>query len=293
MPVPERVCAIVVTHNRREMLVECLRALRGQTRPPDEILVVDNASTDGTPDLVRSDFEGVDLLALAENVGGAGGFYEGIRTAYERGADWLWLMDDDTIASDGALEGLLAPVSGLRDDGIRPVIMMSKVVWSDGTLHPMNTPRPEVRRRPEAVDAAGRGLLLIRTGSFASILIHRDAVAEHGLPHREYFIWNDDFEYTARILRRGTGYLVPDSLVEHRTKALYTPYEEQGPRFYYEVRNKLLMLRGDAWTAKEKLDFVQKHARTIWQFLRMSTRRGEALSIVWRGLRDGLLGRTP
>jgi len=138
-----------------------------------------------------------------------------------------------------------------------------------------------------------RGLMLIRTGSFASILVHRDALAEYGLPHGEWFIWNDDFEYTARVLRTGTGYLVPASVVEHRTPAPYTPYQDQGPRFYYEVRNKLLMLRGDSWTTKEKLQLLQAHVRTIWHFLRASPRRGVALLTVLRGLRDGLLGRTP
>src|SRR5207244_3776235 len=111
-------------------------------------------------ELVRADFEGVDLLALEENVGGAGGFHAGMRTAGEAGADWLWLMDDDTIATPTALEALLDPLPGLREDGVRPLVMMSRVVWRDGTLHPMNIPRPEVRRRPEAIDAAQRGLLL-------------------------------------------------------------------------------------------------------------------------------------
>jgi rhamnopyranosyl-N-acetylglucosaminyl-diphospho-decaprenol beta-1,3/1,4-galactofuranosyltransferase len=293
MATNDRVCAVVVTYNRREMLVECLRALQAQTRAPDEILVVDNASTDGSPDLVRSEFPDVTLDAREQNTGGAGGFVAGIRKAYDLGVDWLWLMDDDTIATPTALQALLEPLPALRADGVRPVLMMSKVVWTDGTLHPMNTPRPETRRRPEAVDAAQRGLLLIRTGSFASILIHREGVDQHGFPHAEYFIWNDDFEYTARLLRGGIGYLVPASLVEHRTKTKYTPSHELGPRFYYEVRNKLLMLRGDAWTPKEKLDFVQSHARTIWDFLRANPHRGQALAIVLRGLRDGLLGRTP
>lgn len=293
MPVTERVCAVVVTYNRREMLVECLRALQAQTRPPDEILVVDNASTDGSPDLVRGEFPGVELMALEENVGGAGGFHAGMRAAHERGADWLWLLDDDTIPTLAALEELLAPVGALRDDGVRPLIMMSKVVWTDGSPHPMNMARPEGRRRADSIDAAERGLLLIRTGSFASILVHRDAIDRYGLPHAEYFIWNDDFEYTARVLRRDTGYLAPRSVVEHRTKTKYTPSHELGPRFYYEVRNKLLMLRTDAWTPREKLDFLQSHSRTIWEFLRISPRRGEALGIVLRGLRDGLLGRTP
>ena len=94
-----RVSTVVVTYNRYEMLAKSLRALLAQTRVPDEILVIDNASTDETPALFASDAEFDDPLIhyirLAKNLGGAGGFKEGMRRAAEAGNDWCWIMDDD------------------------------------------------------------------------------------------------------------------------------------------------------------------------------------------------------
>jgi GT2 family glycosyltransferase len=110
------VWAVVVTYNRRALLEQCLDALRAQTRPPDRILVVDNASTDGTAEWVRGQDDVVALL-LDENVGGAGGFHAGMRLAHAGGADWLWLMDDDTIPRPDALERLLEPAIPRRSCG--------------------------------------------------------------------------------------------------------------------------------------------------------------------------------
>ena len=102
------VWAIVVTHNRRELLCESLAALDRQSRPLDRTLVVDNASSDGTPEMLRAECSKLDLLALPTNEGGAGGFHEGMKRAYLAGAQWLWLMDDDTIPRPDALAELLA-----------------------------------------------------------------------------------------------------------------------------------------------------------------------------------------
>src|SRR3954469_22083387 len=107
-PAPaERVCAVVVTYNRVELLRECLTALEAQSRPLDRILVIDNKSSDGTPDMVRAEHPGVELVELPENRGGAGGFYEGTRRAYEDGFDWLRLMDGDPNPTQTLLAILL------------------------------------------------------------------------------------------------------------------------------------------------------------------------------------------
>ena len=66
-----RVVAVVVTWNRRDLLKLALGALRGQTRAVDQIVVVDNSSSDGTADMVRRDFAEVDLLTMCRNTGGA------------------------------------------------------------------------------------------------------------------------------------------------------------------------------------------------------------------------------
>lgn len=280
------VFAIVVTYNRRALLKECLGALAQQTRAPERIVVVDNASTDGTADMVRSEHPEVELLALATNQGGAGGFHEGLKAAHAAGADWIWLMDDDTIPTPDALAQLLRAPEAM--DGLpTPALLASKVIWTDGSLHPMNHPGFERDRTERFVLSCEHGFLPIRASTFVSLLVHRGAIDEHGLPHKHFFIWSDDIEYTARITRRRAGYLVPDSVVLHKTKTAYTAVTDTGGRFYYHVRNSLYMLRGHAWSKREKLSVIWFLGFTTNAYLRNNRFSRESLATVARGLRDG------
>jgi len=110
----ETVAAVVVTYNRKHLLKECLDALLAQTRPIDAIIVMDNASTDGTPEFLEA--QGyltnpiIDYVRLSENTGGAGGFHYGVKRGYEQGFDWLWLMDDDVKPVNSTLAELVAAI---------------------------------------------------------------------------------------------------------------------------------------------------------------------------------------
>src|SRR5262249_55701030 len=88
-----RVIAVIVTYNRQQLLAEALGAVLAQPRAPDAVIVVDNASTDGTAAAVRGRFPGVRLVALDANYGGAGGFACGMDLALRDGADLIWVMD--------------------------------------------------------------------------------------------------------------------------------------------------------------------------------------------------------
>ena len=103
-PTP-RIVAVVVTFNRLTLLQRLLGELR-RTPGLAEVVVVDNASTDGTSAWLAEQAD-VHGLTLGENLGGAGGFHEGLRIALERGADRAWLMDDDGMPVDGCLARLL------------------------------------------------------------------------------------------------------------------------------------------------------------------------------------------
>ena len=195
----ESTCAVVVTYNRRPLLEECVQALLDQTAAVDEIIVVDNASTDGTADLVRERFPQVRLEALEENLGGAGGFHHGIGLAHALGHDWLWVMDDDTIPTPTALEALL---DGVRRAPERPAMLASQVHWTDGSLHPMNYPHPRWRSPADLVRTAEHGLVLIRSNTFVSLLVARETVDRWGLPQAAYFIWGEDTD--TRPARCGT-----------------------------------------------------------------------------------------
>jgi rhamnopyranosyl-N-acetylglucosaminyl-diphospho-decaprenol beta-1,3/1,4-galactofuranosyltransferase len=281
------VCAIVVTHDRREMLVECLAALAGQSRPPDRVLVVDNASRDGTREMLEREHPGVDVLALPTNQGGAGGFHEGMRLAHGDGAEWLWLMDDDTIPRPDALEQLLA-ARGRLDGDAPPALLASAVLWRDGRLHPMNAPWPDGDRVDRTIDGAARGLLPVRFATFASLLVHRGAVDRHGLPLKHFFLWSDDVEYTSRMVLSGElAYLVPDSVAMHLTPNRYTNMSAAPDRFYYHVRNTLYMARDARRPPRDRLVRLLILLASSAEYLLRHPSAASAAAI-GRGLRDGL-----
>lgn len=278
------VCAVVVTHNRCALLMECLRRLQRQTRPPDQLLVVDNASTDETAAML-AEHPGIEVLALRTNVGGAGGFAHGMRRAYEQGCEWIWLLDDDTLADERCLEALLA---GAHRAPKRPSLMASVVRWRDSRLHPMNYPWLRLSRRGEFAQAAGAGLALIRTASFVSMMVPREAVARHGLPPTHYFVWVDDIQYTGRVLRNGTGYLVPESTAWHWTSRPYRTVTDSRERFYFKVRNPLWMLRGSSFGGLERVFYARAYLQSVLAYLRGSQDKSQAVRTVARGMRDGL-----
>src|SRR3989339_336534 len=99
-----KIAAVVVTFNRLTLLQECIESLRNQTHTLDEIIIVNNSSTDGTLEWLNAQ---KDLTVITqENSGSAGGQHTGIKTAYEKGYDWIWCMDDDAEPELNALEEL-------------------------------------------------------------------------------------------------------------------------------------------------------------------------------------------
>ncbi|NNC13076.1 glycosyltransferase family 2 protein [Planctomonas sp. JC2975] len=282
-----RVVAAVVAYNRRDLLNECLNALQEQTLPLDAVVVVDNASTDDSAE-VAAGFPEVDLVRLGVNTGGAGGFAVAIEHALTvQNADLVWVMDDDTIPTPTALEALLDVRSNAREE---VSVLASRVVWADGLDHPMNTPRRKpLARASERRDAAAVASVPVRSASFVSALVDAKAVRAHGLPVAEYFLWNDDFEFTARILRHGRGLYVPASVVLHKTKARADTDVDPGPRFYYEVRNKLWLFRVSTALGWYELPlYVASTARRWMRTYRASQDRGTIVRTFRAGWNDGV-----
>jgi GT2 family glycosyltransferase len=274
--------AVVVTWNRCDLLAECLRAVQAQTSPPERILVVDNASQDGTADLLRDEFGDVDVVRTSTNLGGAGGFALGMAEALRQDCAAVWLLDDDTIPRPTALAELRRARQGY---GYPPALVASRAVWTDGRDHPMNTPRakPGARRREEAA-ARAVGCLPIRSASFVSVLVDAATARHRGLPVADYFLWNDDFEFTTRLIRGRRGLYCPTSVVVHKT-ASFGATLDPGDRFFYEVRNKVwLFTRSPGLSATEKVLYggstLRRWAQTFWL-----SRNRPALA---RGLRAGI-----
>lgn len=295
-PPGPRVVAAVVAHDRRDLLLEALAALDAQTVPLHALVVVDNASGDGTSEAAlawaREAGAPLDLVRLERNTGGAGGFAAAVaRALVHHDPELVWLMDDDTVPTPTALQELLTARTRYAEAaGELPVVLASRVVWHDGREHPMNTPRerPGVGAAQREL-AAAAGAVAVRSASFVSLLADAAAVRRAGLPLAAYFLWNDDFEFSTRLLRRGVGLHVRASVVEHRTKVFGSTDADPGPRFRFEVRNKTWMFtRSASLSPGEKLLYGGSTLRRWVRTARRSTDRRVLLAAGARGLVEGL-----
>jgi len=208
----ETICAVVVTYNRKKLLIECLEALLKQTRPLDGIYIIDNASTDGTPELLKEkgfiqelppeelnepwekEFKKESLpifyVRMHENTGGAGGFHEGVKRAYEKGYDWLWLMDDDVEAVKNGLEELL------KFKHISSCIHPIKI-FEDGSIFNWNGYICEkigdfVHLEENFKD---NEFCVVNYGCFEGMLISKKIIHKIGNPDPKFFIIGDDTYY--------------------------------------------------------------------------------------------------
>lgn len=210
------VAAVIVTFNRLEKLKKVIAAIEAQSFSPGHLVIVDNASTDGTGQFLAelSTQIPLDVLALDSNTGGAGGFSAGMRRGYDLDADFVWVMDDDGYPAPDALEKLVTGLSSASSALEAAVpFACSVVTFTDGEICEMNNPIPTWDWGRLLVK--GQHSVLVSQCSFVSVLIPRWVLKEHGLPYKEYFIWFDDAEYTLRISRETPGIQVLDSVTVH------------------------------------------------------------------------------
>jgi glycosyltransferase involved in cell wall biosynthesis len=280
------VAALVVSHNRSHLLRRCLTAIEAQTRPLDEILLVDNHSTDDSVDMVRREFPSVTVVTSAANIGGAGGFSRGIDILLGRGHSYAWLMDDDAEPRPDALEPLVTAMETAEPHA--PGFVASTVLAPDGTDIPSHVPL----RIPEAENrglTAPAGTYPAAHCTFVGALINLEVARETFLPIADFFIWWDDSEYTSRLQTLAGGLASTSSVVVHPRKA---EWDDLGPRLRFDVRNRLWILRGRGLASRHgrnraKSGFVSG----VLSQGRNARRKDMFLWYLVRGLVEGVLRR--
>lgn len=198
----KKIAGVIVTYNRKDLLKRCLDAVASQTFKPHTVFITDNSSTDGTIDSVKEwgYFEclrdGIEYKYVLnpKNEGGAGGFYLGMKTAYEQGVfDGIWVMDDDGVPDRDCLR-LLAEHLPSRDY-ISPFVLSIE--------------NPEVGfglARPKYADMLAKyssGLFEGGAAPFNGILYSSRLIKEIGFPKRDMFIWGDESNYHLRAIKAG------------------------------------------------------------------------------------------
>lgn len=247
---PPAVAALVVTYNRVALLAECLDALLAQSRPPAAIYVIDNASTDGTADLVANRFaSSVVYERLPQNIGGSGGFHHGMSRAFDGGFEHIWVMDDDVRPERDCLAILLAHAGSAsvltplhmspENEIVEPVFVTvtSEGRKKTGAIRDLFTDTDSL---PETIR--------IDDFTFEGPLFHRSVIAKAGLPRADYFISSDDCEYSWRITSNGCGPMlcVTSARMVCTLPRVFT--DAPNWRYYYVWRNHLHVRRAYART---------------------------------------------
>src|SRR5436190_957998 len=195
-----RVLAHIHTFNDADVIEQVLEALHRQTRSPDAILIVDNASTDGTLD--RTFREDVTVIRNSENGGPSGAVRIGFAHALEHGFDWVWVFDADSVPEPDALEKLLAFFEGLPPPKREHACFLAG--W------PL-TETGDIKQHPVSLERALELLPLASDRAFtqcdctlwAGSLYRMAAVARIGLPAPDYVIDMGEVEYGYRARQHG------------------------------------------------------------------------------------------
>jgi GT2 family glycosyltransferase len=242
---PETVAVVIVTHNRAELLDRCLDGLAASTRRPDAVFVVDNASSDHTPAVLagRGNLP-LQVIRSEENLGGAGGFHLGVRSAYEAGFDRLWLMDDDVVPAPSCLQVLMdhpgPALVAVRED--RQGRLCEKAATDFDLRHPVALrPKRATVESTYRTRAAMPVEVTVENVAFEGFMVHRRVVAAVGLPDPGFFIFYDDADFAVRARRAGFTIRALRDAVLVRQLAFDQQHDTGSWKGYYMYRNLFLV----------------------------------------------------
>ena len=281
------IAAIVVTYNRKQLLRECIESLMGQSIRAFDIWVIDNASTDGTGEMLLPWAEEgrINYRNTGKNLGGAGGFQYGVREAARAGYRYLWLMDDDTVPETDALEELMNAANRLDSFGF----LSSQAFWVDQTPCRMNLQRNTAMGNLR--DFSGE-YVSCGAATFVSLLIPTAVVLEVGLPIGEFFIWADDLEYTRRISLKYPCYVIPASRVVHKCGTnnggnIATDSLERIDRYRFAYRNEVYVYRREGLRGAARL-IVRTPLHILRVLKKSPSRRLRRIGVILSGTFSGL-----
>ena len=290
--------AVIVTFNRKELLGENIRMLLKQTRPFDKIFVVDNCSTDGTPEYLKDqgwmDDPRFVYVKTHANIGGAGGFYTGTKAAYEAGADYIVLMDDDGRAADKhTFENLLRETERLHAEN--PKLFVNSLVRQGELLSFKMGSKYTVA---EALAAAKNSILDGEANPFNGTLVSRELVAEIGYPNPDFFIKGDEVNYKQRSFDAGakvvtvvdSDYIHPRPETNERTVlGRKVPFFVEAPwKEYYAARNFTYMYKQNGWYKAIAFELIFVKLLAI---LTMKCKKTAAVKMLAKGVKDGWQGK--
>lgn len=239
------VCIIILNWNSGQDTLACIESLKITTYSNSRVVVVDNASTDGSPEKIGQEFPEVGLIRNQENLGYTGGNNTGIEHAMSHGADYVWLLNSDTVIAPYCLDHLVKraeerATAGLFSPVVYYVEQPKRIQFAEEHVSLSNMEKSsggywEIKPGEKVVD------LLPGT----AILIKRAVIEKIGLLQDELFAYWEDTDYCIRAAKAGFENVVVESAaVYHKHQLRAEDGSWKSPHFYYYMlRNKILLGR--------------------------------------------------
>ena len=230
---------IVVTYNRLDLLKEVVDACSRQTYPFEEILIVNNASTDGTTEYLKTiKNKKIKVITLKKNSGGAGGFYEGTKYFLDKKIDYLLYIDDDAVIDLNYNKNILDNIS--KDE---------KIIGYSGTVYTENNiifeHRRYLKKHFKQINSTSsdyeQSFFDYDLSTFCGVFLSMKIIKKIGLPKKEFFIWFDDTEYCLRANKYGKIRNINSSFLNHKTKI--SNQSGYNWKSYYGIRNNYYIVK--------------------------------------------------
>ncbi|WP_195631017.1 glycosyltransferase [Lactiplantibacillus plantarum] len=283
--------SVIVTYNRKKLLVEAIQSLLTQTEQPKYIVIIDNASTDGTKEMVEQSFSDKRILydRLNTNQGGSAGYYFGLRKTMELDAEWISISDDDAIFTP---EFFAAINAGVKKYGSQNAFS-GGVFLENGqldALHRENIKNNNYLTVSPIERSEYEKDFSYDIFSFVGIVLNKQTVEKAGLPEKKYFIKFDDFEYALRCREVVPFINLANAKVIHKTT---DPGRDVSVwKEYYVMRNRILSLekhRGKALKIRlYEVYFLLRKLFAILLFKQRIKNAGALVRTYLQGFHDGV-----
>ncbi len=289
------VVTVILNTNRREDTLACLESLQQGTYDNHKVIVLDNASSDGSAEAIQSAFPAVQVIALDKNLGYAGNNNVGIRAALEQGADWVFVLNEDTITDSECINHLVEIAEYEPEIGIvgplvyhfdEPGVIQSAGGVLDGRWHSIHAGQNQEDcgqfPEPREVDWISGCAILVRKAVIEQV---------GGLDERFFYYW-EETEWCVRARRKGWRIVhVPAAKIWH--KGVQRNYQPSPNITYYATRNRFLLMSKHRAPLQVWIYSVLQIIRTLasWTIKPMYRSMGEHRKAMWQGILDFLRQR--
>lgn len=298
------ICAIIVTYNRKELLLRNVKNILAQTYPIDKIYIIDNHSADNSEEYLTAAVESdrIDYSYLDENIGGAGGFWYGLKKSHESKYDWYILMDDDGMpADDKCFENMVCYIKRQELSSDKSCLLNCLVI-AENDDNKLAFELDGIDATQEVISMARDGAIKGDINPFNGTFVSNGLVDAIGYPNKDFFIKGDESDYERRA-KEAEAYVatVIDSVYKHPSvknnvkKRIFghtvDVFVEAPWKEYYSTRNYIYSILHSKISDKEKKRRVRRFLlKKYYCVLNAKCHKIKTLKMIRLGAKHGKKG---